>query len=240
MSTLTKKDVEIEWTVLEHSMIKFKDGTDDVYELSDKVKTFLESQDKFKDGTELKEGTKAVVEINPDECDHGRIEKITLSEGDSKPSETPKEESEPETTTETKEVKGDTKQYTVKGVSVAKKCMTFYETPDEWFNIDDSLDASKVKEMQKKTVEVTIEKNTGDGYDFVRSITVVKSETKNDYDKNKDSSIQSSIEAQVSVEHAVTIVAKSIADGFDVDSVNEAVAKIAQNNYKIIQELKNS
>lgn len=247
MSTATKKDVVIEWTVLEHGMIKFKDGTDTVYEVSDKVKTFIESQPQFLNGTELKEDLKASVEIDETKGDNGCVENIVLSEGTA-----PKTETTPEATTAEPvkaEVSGDTQRMQVKGVSVQKSCLTFYETPDQWFNLDDGLDVNKVKEMQKQYVNVVIEKNTGKGYDFVRSITLAtdqpvaqpKTEAKNDFkpSTNKDSSVQRSIECQAAVNSACQVASRICIDQ-DSKDIQAFISEIAKNNYKLIQELKNS
>lgn len=235
--TLEVVELTIKWHMVpdDDNLIKFE-GRDNPYEMTDAVKEFIKSKD-------ISQTAKVKVSINPEggEDKNGLVERIEVL--DDKASEVKSEpEKEEAVQGDKSEVKGCTKELTLGGVSVEKKNVIFKEEENVWYVLADSIDAQKVKdEMTHKTVKVDVRTTGGDEKDVIETITVVGT-PQNNYDRNEskaeNSSVQSSIEAQVSVEHANLIVSKTIDKDSDPETIKVRITTLAEHNYKTIQDLK--
>jgi len=234
--TLEEVELTIKWHMMDDNdnVIKFQDR-EVTYEVTDAVKEFIKNKN-------ISQTAKVKVKIDPNasETEAGLVERIEVIEDNASAEQT--QEPEPETTSENSETKGNVKRLTVNGVSVEKKGIIFKEEEKVWYTLSDNIDANNVKDMMTgKLVEVSIEK-TDEGNDIIDSIELVpvsEEQSSNGYDQGKaDSSIQSSIESQVALEHASLIVSKTVDKDTTPETIETRIRRLSEFNYQVIQDLK--
>jgi hypothetical protein len=239
MSKIEEKILTVKWTQAEDNMIKF-DEIKEAFDVSEKIMGFgLEKAG-------LVSGKKVNVKIDYDEVGgtgNGTVVFVTKAEGK-------KEETKQENTS-TEKVNNDT--YTVAGISYKTNAITFEEEKGVWYTISAPVTMDNVKKFGiKKGIKVTIKtQKTEDGKNdnliFIRKADG-GSETKN-YNSSKprteNSNVQTSIEAQASVNSASNLVGQIMAGQSTVtilekkEDIVTLINQIAENNFKKIQELKN-
>jgi len=232
--TLEQVELTIKWHMVpdDDNIIKFIER-EETYEITDAVKEFIKSKN-------ISQTAKVKVSINPEGGEYKKptVERIEVVEDNAKTEEkTTKENPE-------KETASDVKELTVGGVSVEKKNVIFKEEDGVWYQLDDSIDAQKVKDdMTHQTVKVSITKIDGEK-DRVDSIELSGNPSSSESDKGKseyqteNGTIQSSIESQVAIEHACVVVSKLVDTSTKSDKVLAMIKDIATQNYKLMQEFK--
>lgn len=160
-------------------------------------------------------------------------------------------------------------EMTVWSVSANRKVMKFASSFEEskqvpWVNISDEIQAKDYKDIGlvgKGKVRATIINNTlvaveaiqasqdtqstpKDAESTTSAVEAPKSEPKTEYTsykRSENSSVQTSIEAQASVNSACNIVGQMVAslpEKPPASKINEFIKAIAESNYALIQELK--
>jgi len=231
----------VAWVMEDDAILKVKDkGV--VYDIDKKVIDYLASKEITLESLVNKS---IEIEVNEKEGQNGLITKIILSS-------TKKEEPKQEEKRVEKSVESSSgltvKELTVKGVSVAKASVTFVEEDKVWYTLDSTINAQEFKDnCTRQKIEVSIVKQEK-GNDVIKGY-VLKAEPKKDPIQKAEETVakksayttdvQKSIEAQASVNSANEVVSHMTDILLDPQKVLTTITKIAEHNFKLIQELKN-
>jgi len=160
-----------------------------------------------------------------------------------------KEESTPAPTSTTS---GNQKTLTIHAIAANKAVIKFKDyTDDAWIKVSPELQQQDFQAqgiVAKAQVYVEIVKDE-DGKDVIKSITVAKTEAVKEegqpvkkewkpYSASDNEARQTSIESQAAINAACQVVARIIPEGTSALKINEMIKAIAEENYRLIQELK--
>lgn len=240
---MSKVQDVVSWVMKDDKILKLQ-NTGQTYDISDEVANCLEKANLY----DTLEDKDVEVEIDEKQGQDGTIIRLEIVK-DSAKSE-PKDERPPETEpSECPPVGNDliVKELTVGGVSVAKAGVIFKEEENVWYTLDSTIVPQKFKdECTKKVVEVTIAPQEK-GNDVIKGYILKeeekkeeqKEETQKTYKKSYNADMQTSIEAQASMNSANRIVQAMVDKDTKPDFVEKLITRIAQHNFKTIQDLKN-
>ena len=239
----------VSWVMKGDDIIKLEKAGK-TYDISDAVAKFLESKglfDKLEDKTVDVEIDESTASGEPGES-AGTITRLNLSDG--KAVEPKKEEFKKEEAKAEQPVANDhglvVKTITVGGVSVPKESAVDKETKT-WYNLDSTIDAQKFKdECTGNKVEITVLPQEK-GNDVIKGYNLIKEEKKEDEPKDtgKETGKKTykgtgnSIEAQAATKAACVVTCQMVDTLNDPAKVLSTITKIAQHNFKTIQDLKN-
>lgn len=233
---LIEKELTLKWFQANNAICKFNEE-EGYYDLSDAVtKLDLEKLG-------IKGGSKVKVKIDTTQGENGTV--VFLQPNDvSDKKEEPKQETQSDV-------------FTIGFIHWKNKAVVFEEKEGVWYSLEDDvlelLKANKVTSKQK----VTFTDKNAEGKSKNRIITsiylvedkkeevtkestedVKKSNPKNDYDKNRNN-VQTSIEAQASLNSACSIVASIVNSESSPEEVMKIIKRLAIHNFELVQELKN-
>ncbi len=249
MSKITDK---VAWIMgeIDDKLIKLEKNKK-TYDIGDTVYEYLKKANLL-DSLEGKDVEVEIDETGADKDDastSGTITKlVVLKEGvEAKKEETKKEDTK---TSIAKEEAGlVSKEVIVSGVSVEKAGVKLKEDKDNktWYTLDSTIDAKKFKdECTGNTVEINVLPQEK-GNDVIKSY-VVKEEAKKEEKeppketggkKTYNKGTVNSIEAQAAMKAACVIASHMVDKDSQPDFVEKLITRIAEHNFKTIQDLKN-
>lgn len=233
----------VRWFMQNKGLVQFEEENDAQY-ISDAVANFLGDNS-------LKEGESVEVEFGNDSDGEKNVVKIMR----------PKTQEKTERKAQDKKEENldlNIRELTVGGISYKKGALFFKEECDSegkasiWYDVN--IEECKSKGISKDVkVKVSCKDKEKGRNKLITSIEKIESpkedkkeevKTKNTYQKNSDS-VQSSIEAQASVNAANHTVARLFTGFFDPnkstdgETVKTLIKVLANHNFELIQELKN-
>lgn len=237
---MEERILTIKWIDFEDKIVKFIEESDPVYDIQDDANTYAQKLN-------LGAGAKVTVKIDASKGEHGLIINI-------------KSKDNPVNTPSSSESKPDVSSYTNLTIkSKSETNISFNEVSDNFL-----LDKKVAYYMSKAKIEVNDKVNIelGDNNTVIKIQKVKhesKAEVKNDYDKapatteaktessstttqkkTYSNDVQTSIEAQASVNSACSLVGDLVGDSkLESAQVLKMIRVIAENNFQLIQDLKN-
>ena len=229
----------VSWTMPDEKILKLKE-TEMTYDISDEVHSYLQKSGLY----DTLDDKKVEVVINEKQGENGTITRLSVLDGKTQ-TETKKVETPTTSTTNTTPT-GTVRELTVHGVSVQKRGIKFKEE-ETWYTLDASINVEEFKQKcTKKKVQVTIvpsEKGNAVITSYIVSAEDnVEEKEKVEQEPTKKSytnDVQKSIEAQASVNSANELVSHMTEILSNPEKVLTTITKIAEHNFKVIQELKN-
>jgi hypothetical protein len=234
---MSKLNDVVSWVIKDDKIIKLQ-NSGKVFDISDEVFNYLDKAGLF----DKLEDKPVEVEVDETKGQDGTVTRLKLSDGKA---EEPKSENaspaenKAEVSDQSKLV---VKEMTVGGVSVDKAGVIFKDEDKVWYTLDSTLNAQKFKdECTKKVVEVTIAPQEK-GNDVIKGYVLKEEEKK---DEPKESGKKSykgtgnSIEAQAAMKAANVITSNMVDKDSKPDFVEKLITRIAEHNFKTIQDLKN-
>lgn len=236
---MAKFQDKIGWVMSEDKILKLQ-KKNETYDIADVVYEFLKNKGLL-DSLEDKD---VEVEIDETQGQTGVITYLKLIDN-VKESKSEKDIIK----NEQQNINLQTKEVTVAGVAVEKKGVIFKEEKNVWYTLDSTINAQEFKEKcSKKQIMVTIAKQDK-GNDVIKSY-ILKEEKEdpkqqpeelvnNSSKSSYSNDVQKSIEAQASVNSANELVSKMTDILNDPQKVLTTITRIAEHNFKTIQDLKN-
>jgi len=251
---MKKVQGKVLWVMPDDKIIKVENT---VYDIDDKVYEYL----KGKNLLDTLENKSVDVEIDETKGQTGFITRLVILDTTEK-KETEVKKEEPKKSEKVVESGLVTKEITVGGVAVDKAGVVDKETKI-WYTLDSTINAQEFKDKcTKKTIEVTIAPQEK-GNAVIKSYTLKAEEVKQPEEQEKsepkinnndafyrikelerqvrflENQKTESFEAQNAVNGANIVVAQMKEILLDPQAVLRTITKIAEHNFKTIQDLKN-